>query len=69
MARIAVCQTSDNVVVNVIMAEVTDPVFEGTQFIEIKDGVWCDIGAIWNGTDFKNPNPPPPQEEIIEEII
>jgi hypothetical protein len=68
MARIAVCQLSDNVVVNVIIAEVTDPVFEGTQFIEIQDGVWCDIGAIWNGTDFTNPNPPP-QEEVIDETI
>jgi hypothetical protein len=68
MARIAVCQTSDNVVVNVILAEVTDPAYPDTQFIEILDGVWCDIGAIWNGTDFTNPNPPP-QEEVIEETI
>jgi hypothetical protein len=58
MARIAVCQTSDNVVVNVILAEVTDPAYPNTYFIEILDGVWCDIGAIWNGTEFFNPNPP-----------
>ena len=68
MSRIAVCQLSDNVVVNVIIAEVTDQAFEGTQFIEIKDGIWCGIGAVWNGTDFTNPNPPQ-QEEVIDETI
>ena len=67
MARIAVCQTSDNVVINVILAEVTDPAYPNTYFIEIKDGIWCDIGAIWNGTDFTNSNPPP--QEVIDETI
>ena len=67
MARIAVCQTNDNVVINVILAEVTDPAYPNTYFIEIQDGVWCDIGAIWNGTDFTNPNSPP--QEVIDETI
>ena len=62
MARIAVCQTSDNVVVNVIIAEVTDPPYLDTYFVEVLDGVMCDIGWVWTGTEFFNPNPPPPEE-------
>lgn len=66
MARIAVCQTADNVVANVIVAEITDPPYLDTYFVEVPDGVMCDIGWVWTGTEFFNPNPPPPEEPSLD---
>jgi hypothetical protein len=50
MANCAVIK--DNVVVNIIVAEVTDPPPEGCTLVAIP---FCDIGYIWDGTRF---NPP-----------
>ena len=43
---------SNNIVVNLIVAEPTDTPPEGCTLIEIPA---CDIGWVWNGTRF---NPP-----------
>jgi len=51
MANCAVVD-SNNVVVNIIVAEVTDPPPEGCALVEIP---FCDIGYTWDGTQF---NPP-----------
>ena len=45
----------ENVVVNLIVAEPTDPPPEGCTLIEIP---FCDIGYTWDGTRFN-----PPQAE------
>jgi hypothetical protein len=57
MSNCAVCQLSDGLVVNIIVADPTDPAYDGTQLILIPDGVMCDIGWTWDGTTFINPNP------------
>jgi hypothetical protein len=36
---------------------------DGSFLVEILDGVMCDIGWIWDGSIFINPNPP---EEVVE---
>lgn len=56
--RCAVCQDADNVVVNIIMAEPTDPAEEGCFLVGIADDMWCDIGYIWTGTEFIPPPEP-----------
>jgi len=51
MATCAVVQISDGVVINKIIAEVTDLAPDGCQLILI-DNVVCDIGWTWNGATF-----------------
>lgn len=58
--RCAVCQLTDGLVVNIIMADPSDPPQEGCQLIEIMNGQPCDIGWYWDGTEFINPIPPEP---------
>lgn len=58
MSTCAVVQLSDNVVINKIVAEPTDLAPDGTQLIPIPEGVMCDMGWTWNGSEFVNPNPP-----------
>ena len=48
MANCAVIK--DNVVVNIIVAELTDLPPEGCTLVEIP---FCDIGYIWDGKTFK----------------
>jgi hypothetical protein len=60
MSVCAVIQKSNNVVINKIVAEPTDAAPDNTYLI-LCDTILCDIGWIWNGTEFINPNP------IIEE--
>jgi hypothetical protein len=68
--RCAVCNLSDNVVTNVIMADPNvDPAPYDTFLVGIQDGVMCDIGWIWDGSTFINPNPPEPEIPLDEEII
>jgi hypothetical protein len=55
MTTCAVCQLSDGLVVNIIVAEPTDPYpQQGCQLIVTpdQDGNNANIGWIWNGTDF-----------------
>lgn len=47
-----------------------DPAPDGTFLVGIQDGVMCDIGWIWDGSIFINPNPPepipePPSDEVV----
>ena len=57
MSNCAVCQLSDGLVLNIIVADPTDPAYDGTQLIFIADGVMCDIGWTWDGTTFIDPTP------------
>jgi len=59
--RCAVCELSNGLVVNIIMADPNvDPAPDGTQLIKITDDESCDIGWTWDGTQF---NPPLDQGE------
>lgn len=55
--RCAVCQLSDGLVINTIMAIPTDLPPLDCQLIEIQYGQFCDIGWYYNGTTFV----PPPE--------
>ena len=59
MTTCAVCQLSDGLVINIIVAEPTDPCVEGCQLIvtPTEAGSYANIGFTWNGTEFINPNP------------
>ena len=59
--RCAVCQVSDGLAVNLIVASPSDLAPDGCMLVEIMNDQPFDIGWIWNGTEFINPNP-----EIIE---
>lgn len=61
MPKCAVIQLSDNTVTNIIVATDTDPAPIGCE-LKIIDGIYCNIGFVWNGTEFIDPNP------VIEEI-
>lgn len=50
--RCAVVNKDTNVVENIIMAEITDIPPYNTFLIEIATEMWCDIGCVWNGTNF-----------------
>lgn len=56
MANCAVCQLSDGLVLNVIVAEPTDPPYPNTELIVTPDSSGNDaqIGGTWNGTIFIN---------------
>jgi hypothetical protein len=62
--KCAVCDNNTNIVINTIVADISDVAPNNTYLIEIKDDMWCDIGYIWNGITFINPNP-----TLSEEII
>ena len=64
MSNCAVCQLSDGLVINIIVAEPTDPAYEGTQLVLVPEGVPCDIGWTWDGTAFIDPNPPPVETPV-----
>lgn len=53
--RCAVCQLSDGLVVNMIVAVPSDPAPEGCQLIEVMNEQPCDIGWYWTGTEFIPP--------------
>ncbi len=58
--RCAVCQLSDGLVINIIIASIYDPAPEGCQLIEIMNEQPCDIGWFWTGTEFI-----PPPEPVV----
>lgn len=64
MSICAVVNIIDNIVINKIVAEPTEPSQDGTYLIPC-DNVMCDIGWIWNGVEFIDPNPPAQVEEVI----
>lgn len=61
MSNCAVVRNTDNIVVNKIVAEPTDLPPDGTYLVLIEDGVACDIGWVWNGVVFVDPNAPQPE--------
>lgn len=60
MNNYAIINISGNIVINKIVADPTYIPPDNTYLIEC-DTMICDIGWVWNGTKFINPNP------IIEE--
>lgn len=56
MSTCAVVSSLDNIVINKIVAEPTDLAPDGTYLVLIPNGVMCDIGWYWNGTEFIEPN-------------
>lgn len=56
--RCAVCQLSDGLVINLIVALPSDPAPEGCQLVEVMNEQPCDIGWVWTGAEFV----PPPDE-------
>lgn len=53
--RCAVCQLSDGLVVNIIVAVPSDPAQDGCQLVEVMNDMACDIGWTWNGVEFVAP--------------
>lgn len=53
--RCAVCQLSDGLVVNIIIAVPSEPAQDGCQLIEVMNEQFCDIGWYWTGTEFTPP--------------
>ena len=51
----AVCQLSDGLVANVIIASPSDLAQDGCQLIEIMTGQACGIGWSWDGINFIKP--------------
>lgn len=59
----AVCDKETNIVINRVVANSLDVAPDNAYLIEIPDGVMCDMGWLWDGSNFINPNPP--ETEII----
>lgn len=57
--RCAVCQLSDGLVINMIVAAPSDLPPDGTQLVEVMNEQPCDIGWYWDGVQFTDPNPVP----------
>lgn len=55
MAICAVCKLDDGLVINKIIAEVSDVPPADCQLVEIPDGDPCDFGWSWNGSQFVPP--------------
>lgn len=53
--RCAVCQLSDGLVVNMIIALPSDPAPEGCQLVEVINDQPCDMGWFWTGSEFVLP--------------
>ena len=54
MTICAVVRASDNVAINKIVADPTDPAPDGCFLIDVTN-MWMDIGWIWNGSVFVEP--------------
>lgn len=65
MARCAVVHDDDNIVVNIIVADPTDPPPDNCYLIDV-DNKPCDIGWIYDpATGEFSPPPPPPPEPVV----
>jgi len=53
--RCAVCQLSDGLVINIIMAAPSDPPQIDCQLVEVMNEQGCDIGWAWDGVAFIAP--------------
>jgi len=66
--RCAVVQNSDNIVVNLIMADPSvDPAPEGTILVGLPDDSPVSIGWLYDPAtgQFTDPNPPQEEEEVV----
>jgi hypothetical protein len=55
LIKCAVCQLSDGLVINIIIASPSDLAPDDCQLIEVMSGQDCDIGWYWNGIQFTAP--------------
>ena len=63
--RCAVVQNSDNIVVNLIMADPSvDPAPEGTTLVSLPDDSPVSMGWIYDPATGRFTDPNPPQEEV-----
>ena len=53
--RCAVCQLTDGLVINIIVAVPSDLPPDGCQLVEVMNEQPCDIGWYWTGTEFIPP--------------
>lgn len=67
--RSAVVRSEDNVVINVIVAPPTEPAQDGCYLVDVSDGKFCDIGWVWNGTSFYDPDPKPAPNNEPEDYV
>lgn len=58
--RCAVCQLSDGLVVNIIVAAPSDLAPDGCQLVEVMNEQLCDIGWFYDGMGFVNTTPEEP---------
>jgi hypothetical protein len=58
MSVCALIDLNSNVVVNMIIAEVTDMAPNGYQIVEVTKSLPSGIGWTWDGTKFTDPNTP-----------
>jgi hypothetical protein len=70
----AYINNATRLIINIIVANPTDPISEGFTLIEIPSDMIVNIGYTYNGSSFIDIEgnivlPTPPQEEIIEEVI
>lgn len=56
--RCAECQLADGLVINIIIAALSDVASDGCQLVEIMNEQLCDIGWIWDGNNFVEPVEP-----------
>lgn len=64
--RCAVVQVSDNIVINLIMADPSvDPAPEGTTLVGLPDDSPVSIGWIYDPATGQFTDPNPPQEEVV----
>jgi hypothetical protein len=54
---------TENLIVNIIMAEPIDLAPQGCFLVGVEEDVFCDIGWSWDGTSFVDPNPPAIQSD------
>lgn len=72
MTICAVCRLDNGLVINLIVAEPTDPAPYGCQLIEVIENPekpTCGIAWTWNGTEFIDSNPVDPNAVIPDPIV
>lgn len=66
MSTCAVCQLSDGLVINLIIAEPTDPCpVEGCQLVLVPEGLPVDLDDKWDGTNFIDAN----GEVVVYQVV
>ena len=63
--RCAVCQLSDGLVVNIIVAAPSDLPPDDCQLVEVMNEQLCDIGWYYDGVSFINPTTDSSAQETI----